>query len=163
MIVLAAVSWGFANVYLKMKFADADKIQVTTFQMLFGSLALALAALAGEWGEPVLLDVNAVFALVFSGVFASALCFTLWFSLLAKIDTYTATISVLLVPVFGTLFSALVLDESLGIEMLCGMVFILLGILLTQLQAPGNKRRGREPFPAEDRREGNADDTQVHT
>jgi drug/metabolite transporter (DMT)-like permease len=50
----------------------------------------------------------------------------------------TATLSTLLVPVFGLLFSALILGEKLTAGVITGTVFILAGIAIAQLSKKRN-------------------------
>jgi len=93
-----------------------------------------------EWGEPLQLNASSVFQILFTGVLASALCFTLWFVILSMIDLVTATLSTLLVPVFGLLFSSLLLDEKLTTGVMIGASFILAGIVIAQVSKKGNSK-----------------------
>lgn len=131
LIILAALFWAMANVYVKKTFPQMDKIQMTTYQMTFGTIGIILAALLMEWGEPMVLNPMSVFSILFTGVLASAFCFTVWFYVLTVIDTTTATISMMLVPVFGLLFSWLTLHEPFTIQVVVGSLFILAGIATT--------------------------------
>ncbi|MFD1037080.1 DMT family transporter [Virgibacillus byunsanensis] len=137
LIIIAAISWGASNVYYRLKLQDIGKLQVTAFQMLFGTIGIILAAVMMEWGEPIHLNANSIFYVLFTGVLASALCFSLWFLLLSVIDMVTATLSTLLVPIFGLLLSALILGEELTTGILTGSVLIIAGIGIAQL----SKRR----------------------
>lgn len=133
LIIIAAISWGASNVYYRLKLQGVSNLQVTAYQMSFGTIGIVLAAMVMEWGEPVQLNASSIFEILFTGVLASALCFTLWFVVLSTIDMVTATLSTLLVPVFGLLFSSLLLDEKLTTGILIGSGFILSGIAIAQL------------------------------
>ncbi|GGC82991.1 putative transporter YoaV [Thalassobacillus devorans] len=133
LIILAAVSWGISNVYYRKKLKNVTNLQVSAYQMLFGSLGLIIAALITEWGDAVHLTTESLYYVLFTGVLASALCFTLWFVILNSIDMVTATLSTLLVPVFGMIFGAVLLNEKLGINVILGSAMILTGIAVSQL------------------------------
>lgn len=133
LIVVAAVSWAASNVYYRLKLQDMDKIQVTAYQMLFGTIGIIVATFFAEWGEPVQLTGESIFYILFTGVLASALCFTVWFVLLSTIDMVTATLSTLLVPVFGLFFGWWILDETLTSGIIVGSVLIILGIVVAQV------------------------------
>jgi len=140
LIIIAAISWGASNVYYRLKLQGIPNIQVTAYQMGFGTLGIILAAVVMEWGEPLQLNASSVFQILFTGVLASALCFTLWFVILSMIDLVTATLSTLLVPVFGLLFSSLLLDEKLTTGVMIGASFILAGIVIAQVSKKGNSK-----------------------
>src|SRR5699024_10330237 len=106
----------------------------------FGTIGIILAAVVMEWGEPLQLNVSSVFQILFTGVLASAFCFTLWFVILSTIDMVTATLSTLLVPVFGLLFSSVLYDEKLTTGVMAGADFILSGIVIAQLSKSKHKK-----------------------
>lgn len=133
LIVLAAVAWGASNVYYRLKIEKAPKLQASAYQMLFGTIGIAIAALVMEWGEPINIAPVSIYYILFTGVLASALCFTLWFFILSMIDMVTATLPTLLVPVFGLLFGWLILDEQMTVSIMIGSMLILGGILVAQV------------------------------
>ncbi|QZT35296.1 DMT family transporter [Caldalkalibacillus thermarum TA2.A1] len=133
LILLASLCWAVANIYYQLKFSGQDRIQVNAYQMMFGAAGMTVLAVLAEWNQPVVLSATSIFAVLFTGVPASALCFTIWFYLLTRIDTATATISTLLVPFFGVMFSWLFLGEPLTLVMVCGGCLIVLGISISAL------------------------------
>ncbi|SEP88949.1 Threonine/homoserine efflux transporter RhtA [Virgibacillus subterraneus] len=133
LIIVAALAWASSNVYYRTNLQGMNKIQVTAYQMLFGTIGIIIASLFAEWGDPVQLTGESIFYILFTGVLASALCFSVWFLLLSTIDMVTATLSTLLVPVFGLFFGWLILGETLTIGIIVGSVLILVGIVVAQL------------------------------
>ncbi|MGJ9457660.1 DMT family transporter [Oceanobacillus sp. CF4.6] len=136
LIIIAAFSWAVSNVYYRIHVQDLPKIQATAFQMLFGTIAIFIVTLFMEWGEPVQLNAQSTYYILFTGVLASALCFTVWFIILSVIDMVTATISTMLVPLFGLLFSSLLLNEEMTPSIVVGFVLIVIGIIVAQLKNP---------------------------
>ena len=132
LVIVAAVFWATANIFYQKKFHDADRIQVNAYQMLFGAIGLTIAAITMEWGEPVEFNAISIFTILFTGILGSAVNFSIWFYLLTVIDTATASISILLVPVFGLILSVIFLDEALTASMIAGSILILSGVFITQ-------------------------------
>lgn len=132
LILIAAFSWACSNVYFKKKNLTLNGLQLTAYQMLFGTVGIIIAAIFMEWGEPIDITPTSLYSVLFTGVFASALSFTIWFYLLTFIDTVTATLSTLLVPIFGLFFSWLILSEPLTTEIILGSILILIGIVVAK-------------------------------
>lgn len=132
MILIAAVCWAFANIYYQKKFQFADRLQVNAYQSLFGALALAIFAFMTEANEPLIFNSISLLSVLYTGVFASAISFTIWFFLLDIVDTATAAMSILLVPLFGLIFGAIFLNETLTFSTIIGSFFILAGVFFVQ-------------------------------
>ncbi|WP_099159835.1 DMT family transporter [Virgibacillus ndiopensis] len=133
LIIIAAVSWGVSNVYYRIKLQGLPKLQVNTYQMLFGTIGIIIATLFMEWGQPIEFNVHSIYYILFTGVLASALCFTVWFFILSIIDMVTATLSTLLVPIFGLVFSSFLLDEKMSVGVVTGSGLIIVGIIIAQI------------------------------
>src|SRR5690606_3778810 len=123
-------------IYFRLHLEELPKIQSSAYQMTFGTIGIFIAALLMEWGDPVHLNANSIYYILFTGILASALCFTVWYLILSLIDMATATIATLLVPIFGLLFSVLLLGEKMSIGILVGSSLIICGIVVAQ---KGNK------------------------
>ncbi|WP_246031719.1 DMT family transporter [Salibacterium salarium] len=132
LILVASFSWATANIYFRLKLAGTDYFAVTTFQMLTGALGLGVLALLLEQGQGVNWTVESIFSIIFTGVIASAMCFSIWYYLLRVVNTITAAISTLLVPVFGVFFGYILLQEVLTTFMIGGAFLILTGIFISQ-------------------------------
>src|SRR5699024_6608346 len=133
LIIIAAISWGISNVYFRINLGHLPQLETTAYQMLFGTLIIILVTFLTEWNEPVVLNGQSIYYILFTGVLASALCFTMWFMILNLIDMVSATISVQLVPIFGLFFSAILLNETLTVSVLIGTGLIILGIIIVQM------------------------------
>ena len=77
-------------------------------------------------------------------MFSSVLAYLLFFRLISSVGaTKTATVSYL-IPLFGTIWGVVVLQERVGLETLAGMLVILFGVVLTtgtRLSPHGLRRR----------------------
>ncbi|GAA0459437.1 DMT family transporter [Alkalibacillus silvisoli] len=133
LIVISAISWGLSNVYYRKYLQKLSQLQVNGYQMAFGAIAIIVVAIIAESDQAIVLNGESIYYILFTGVLASALCFTLWFVLLSVIDMVTATISTLLVPVFGLFFGWLLLNESLTASILIGSTLIIIGIIIANI------------------------------
>ncbi|WP_149473394.1 DMT family transporter [Oceanobacillus polygoni] len=136
LIIIAAISWGISNVYYRIHVQHLSKLQATAFQMLFGTIVIFFVTLFMEWGEPIQLNADSVYYILFTGILASALCFFVWFVIISVVDMVTATLSTLLVPLFGLLFSSFLLNETMSFSMMIGFMLIITGITVAQLKQP---------------------------
>lgn len=132
LIVVAAFSWSIANIYYRLKLDHLPKLETNAYQMFFGTIGITIATIFMEWNEPIILSFDSIYYILFTGVFASALCFSVWFLIMSLVDIVTATISTLLVPIFGLLLSYLLIDEILTTSIFIGSSMIILGIFLVQ-------------------------------
>src|SRR5699024_3326038 len=135
LIIIAAVSWSISNIYFRIKLEHLPKLETSAYQMLFGTVGIIIVSLLTEYDGSITWNFSSIYYILFTGVFASALCFTIWYLVLSLIDIVTATISTLLVPVFGLSFSALLLGENLTIGTLSGGGMIILGIIISQIKS----------------------------
>lgn len=143
LIIVAALSWAISNTYFRIHLQHLPKITTTFYQMLFGLIGLIAATIIFEWNEPITMNAQSIYYILFSGVLASALCFSIWFLLLSIVDMITATIASMLVPVFGMFLSYLILDEQLTINLLLGASIIIAGIVVSQIKQKNRAETNR--------------------
>jgi len=115
LIIMGAVSWAIANIWNKKRMMNEDTYMVNGLQMLIGTVGLALIAFPTEGLGHVRWTWVSISILIFTGIVASSIDFTLWFYLLRKLDTFTVAFSVMLVPVFGLFLDWLQL-QGLSLE-----------------------------------------------
>jgi drug/metabolite transporter (DMT)-like permease len=111
--------------------------QFSPLAMTFGAcftgwLMLTVAALAqGSLFALGDMSLRGGSAIVFLGVFGTAISFTWYSEAIARIGTTRAAAFINLVPVFAVLLGALMLDERLGVAVLSGGVLVMAGVWLT--------------------------------
>lgn len=97
--------------------------------MAAGAIGLFLYSFSFEHGESHW-SLMAVVYLLYSGILASAFAFVIWSYILSKLEASKASISLLIVPVVGTLSGFLFLKEDLNTITLIGITFVLSGVWL---------------------------------
>jgi O-acetylserine/cysteine efflux transporter len=124
------IGWAISNVIIKRKLQNVDNFQFTTYQMAIGAVALLGISFAVEPGQQVVWNLTSIACVFYAGVIASALGYFLWFHILSKVDTSKATVTVLLVPVFGAISVWLAFGESMNVTTIMGMALVVSGIAI---------------------------------
>jgi drug/metabolite transporter (DMT)-like permease len=138
-----ALSWAFATVYMKWVKATITPLANAAWQLLFGFFFVAAGSFLFE-GYPHLwpLHSQTIMAIFFVGVIGVGLAHFLWWAIVGRMPTTTASIGALLVPVIGVSASTVILGERLSTQDIIGFVMIFAAAACVLLQ-PG----GRRPEP----------------
>jgi len=107
-----AWTWAAGTVYLKWAKIRAATLAVTAWQLLFGGLMLAAGMLIVD-GLPQLwpLPAYVVGWIGYNGFIGMGLAYFLWFVVIGRLPTTTASLGSLLVPVVGVIGSAAFMGE----------------------------------------------------
>jgi drug/metabolite transporter (DMT)-like permease len=70
----------------------------------------------------------------YTGIMISAITYTIWFTLLKKIDPSQVAILTTPQPVVTTILSVAILGETLGLPLILGGLLVIVGVLLMQLK-----------------------------
>lgn len=120
-----AWSWAAGTIFLKVVRLRTPTLVATIWQLLFGLMMLIAGMLAFE-GLPHLwpLPAHVVAWIGYNGLIGMGLAYFIWFVVVDKLPTITASIGSLLVPVVGVIGSALVngerpdLPDSIGFALI---------------------------------------------
>jgi drug/metabolite transporter (DMT)-like permease len=138
-----AFSWAIATVYMKWVKATVPPLANAAWQLLFGFIFIGAGTFVFE-GYPHLwpLHTRALLCVLYIGVFGVGLAHFLWWSIVARLPTITASIGALLVPVIGVSASTVILGERPTVSDIVGFAMIFAAAACVLLQ-PG----GRRPEP----------------
>ncbi len=130
-----AFSWAFATVYIKKVKVTVEPITNAAWQLLFGFCFIAAGMFAFD-GYPRLwpIGTDALFAVLYVGIFGVGLAHFLWWSIVGKLPTITASIGSLLVPVIGVTASTIFLGERPGVPDIVGFALIFAAAACVLLQ-----------------------------
>ena len=129
LVVLAIVAYSFAVVMTKLFARDEDPITLCGYQMSLGGAVLLLAGVLGggkiDFGGmlPILLGLSVLYAV----------SYTVWTVLLKHNPASSVTIYSFMTPVFGVVFSALLLDEDSAVatgSLIVALILVCAGIIL---------------------------------
>ncbi|GAB5493143.1 MAG: DMT family transporter [Phototrophicaceae bacterium] len=122
----AAVCYGIGTVYASRHITGLPAIQASIGQLLGASLILALPSVATV--PDTMPSMRAIISLVALILLSTSFAYLIYFYLLRQVGpTRTASVT-FLVPVFGTIWGIVFLDEPFSWGMLLGMAIILLSV-----------------------------------
>ena len=134
-----ALCWAFATVYMKWVKATIEPLANAAWQLLFGFLFIAAGTFVFERDPHVWpLAGQTILAILFVGLFGVGLAHFLWWTIVNRLPTVTASLGSLLVPVIGVSASAVLLGERLTVPDIVGFVLIFAAAACVLLQ-PGVK------------------------
>ncbi len=128
LILLAAISWAVANIWVKFRLKNNKPMLLNGYQQLTGVVFLIALSISTEGLFKVEWNYFSVYIILFTGVIASAVNFSAWFYLLNTTDVNLAAYPSLLVPVCGLIFDWIILGTTLDMGLIAGGAFIILGI-----------------------------------
>ena len=128
-IIAGAVAMAFSNIFVKLRLSKCDMIQLTTWQMIFGAIALVIYSSLFPQGE-IHWCATAVLCVLYNGALASALAFLLWNVVLTHLQAGTASIATLVAPAVGVLGGVIFLGEPFTAHIVLGIALIFAGIIL---------------------------------
>jgi drug/metabolite transporter (DMT)-like permease len=130
-----AMSWAIATVYIKWAKVTIEPLANAAWQLLFGLLFITAGTFAFE-GYPHLWPVrnDTILAVLFVGVFGVGLAHFLWWTIVGRLSTITASLGSLMTPVVGVSASAVLLGERLTVPDIIGFAMIFAAAACVLLQ-----------------------------
>jgi drug/metabolite transporter (DMT)-like permease len=132
----AAIFWAAGTVYLKKYPITAEPLAIAAWQVVVAAVVCAVGM--GVFERPHF-DVSSpavAAAFLYHIMGPQAAAYVLWFSLIRKVPTGTATLGTLLVPIFGVIGAILLLGDWPGPTDVIGLVLILSAVVLDQVKRP---------------------------
>lgn len=130
--VIGVISLTVATLLVRSASSGGNFLMVVGLQMLVGSVALAIPALAFETFE-VTWSWQLIVAFTYTFVVPGLAATVIWFYLVDRIGATRAAVFHFLTPFFGVLTAAVLLGEKLGSLDIVGVLVITGGILAVQL------------------------------
>lgn len=137
LMIAAGVAWGIYTLRAK---GAGDPIRVTASNFLLAGIPAVVVAIVATIGMPVTLVTNpsidpmGTTLAVASGAFASGLGYVVWYAALKHIQTSTAAVAQLSVPVITALAGVALLAEPLNLRLVLAGLAILGGIALVVIK-----------------------------
>jgi drug/metabolite transporter (DMT)-like permease len=135
----AALCYALAGIYIKRRAAGVKPMAIAGWSQMFAGLALLpLTPFVPAPGVVTAMVVANVLGLA---LLCSAVAYLLYYRLMADLGPSRAMSVTFLIPLFGMLWSALLLDETITLPMLAGCALIVGGTLLV-VRPPRRAARG---------------------
>ena len=113
-----------------------ERVAMTGWAMLLAGVVLhALSLGAGETAPPTIPAPIALGAVIYLGVFSTALAFVIYFTILEKRGAFETSLVAYLVPVVATIAGAVLLGESVGLLTIVGFLVVFVGFALLKRHA----------------------------
>jgi drug/metabolite transporter (DMT)-like permease len=131
-MVLAVISWALYSIYIKKISGKLPSLAIFGFTLAIGFLLMVPAAAIELSMVPVgTIGLAEMSALLYIGIFPSICSFLLWNRGVAMIGPSKASLSLNLIPVFGTVFAFFVLGEVIAIPQIIGGCLVFIGVFIT--------------------------------
>jgi drug/metabolite transporter (DMT)-like permease len=133
MLVSPLVS-ALATVAIKRWGSGVHPVSISAVPMLFTGAVMGPLALVLERGRPVVLDGRSVGAILYLAVLGSAVTFTVYYWLLARVTATQLALISYVIPVVALAVGAVLFAEPLRPRILGGSALILVGVVLVRRQ-----------------------------
>jgi len=129
MLVSPLVS-AVATVAIKRWGSGVHPLSLSAVPMLIASLLMAVVALVFERHRTLVLDVRSVGALLYLAILGSAVTFTVYYWLLARVTATRLALTSYLIPMVAVAVGAALFDEPLRPRILAGAALVLAGVVI---------------------------------
>lgn len=129
-LFISMISYSIASIYFAEKTWTLPRFSINGWQVLIGGiLMLPFTLFLKE--KPVVFNLNVVYTILWLAIPVSLLSVNLWLRLL-KIDSLKASFFLFLSPIFGFIYSSIILSEPFTWHTLIGLILVLLGLYMGQ-------------------------------
>ncbi|PSP82070.1 EamA family transporter [Halobacteriales archaeon QS_4_69_225] len=130
---VASVSLG--GVLVDRAAPSMERVAMTGWAMLLGGVILHALSLGAGETTPATAAPAALGAVVYLGVFSTALAFVIYFTLLERRGAFEASLVAYLVPLVATVAGVVLLGETVGPLSLAGFLVVFVGFALLKRRA----------------------------
>ena len=136
LIVLGqVVSVSLGGVLVDRAAPSMERVGMTGWAMLLGGVVLHALSLGAGETTPATAAPAALGAVVYLGVFSTALAFVIYFTLLERRGAFEASLVAYLVPLVATVAGVVLLGETVGPLSLAGFLVVFVGFALLKRRA----------------------------
>ncbi|GAB4252684.1 MAG: DMT family transporter [Acidobacteriota bacterium] len=146
-VVVGAAGGALATVLVKKRLCHLHPVSLTLWQMVLGAAGLCGAGLLLGEGRAIIWNDRAILGLVYLGVVASALAFTLYYWLLRHSPAVTVSSMIFVTPIVALWGDFLIYGTPITLETLLGMGLVFLGIIFSEFVGR-TRGKARETVPA---------------
>jgi drug/metabolite transporter (DMT)-like permease len=119
-----------ASVLVKRWGSGVPPLSLAAVPMLMTGVVMGVVAVAVERGRPIVLDAASVGAVLYLAILGSAVAFTVYYWLLARMPATRLALMSYLIPIVAVAVGALLFDEPLRPRLLAGSALVLAGVVV---------------------------------
>jgi drug/metabolite transporter (DMT)-like permease len=131
-ILLGSTFYSISGIIILKKFKKSGNLNVTTSTLIWSVITLVPLSFIFEDPLGSTPTVESTLSLVYLGVVATGFAWWLRFRILSKNGIVFQTQVAYLIPIFGVIFGALILDEQITWKVLVSLVVIISGIYIVK-------------------------------
>lgn len=140
-----ALSWAAGTVYMKWARMSGDLLAITAWQIALGAVVFGVGLLLFQgMPAPAAVSLKAVLAVVYNGLIGTGFAYILWFAIIVRLPTATASLGSLATPVVGVSGSMLMLGERPTTADMIGFALIFAAAVCVLMQ-PGRRAAAQTP------------------
>lgn len=140
-VIGAAACYGVGSIYSRQLLGTHDPIKLSMLQVTIGTLLSAPLIFAIEGSPGYGLSVEGTLSLLGLGALGTGLAYVLFLWLIDNVGSVRASLVTYVVPVIALVLGWLVLDESIGLNVILGAALIIAGVAsVMRGQAPASRR-----------------------
>ena len=141
----AAFSYAVGAVYSRRNVRGLPPMVPAVFQVSFAAIIVGIPALLFEQPWTATPDAEAVFSILWLGIFGSGLAYLLVFRLFANWGATRTTLIAYVIPPVGIALGFLVLDEPIDARIIFGTLLVIAGVGLVNSRFGRRRLFGRVP------------------
>ncbi len=146
LILASCLGSAYNNTYSKKLLEVLNPLELLVYSFLVADIELFILVMIFErsaFGRMPSLGASVWLSLLAIAVFSLSVSMMLYFWVIQRIEVMQASLSIYLLPVFGVLFSALLLHERITPQLLAGGALVFVATFLITVQEERQKARGR--------------------
>jgi drug/metabolite transporter (DMT)-like permease len=129
-LICAMFTWGLYSILGRSMMKNWSSLETTAMGIFFGTALFFIGAIFEQfWILPVMCDPAFWLNILYMGIFVTVFGFLFYFLGIKNVGASKSAVFISLVPVFGTLFSFLLLHEPIYPTFIIGLILVILGIL----------------------------------
>lgn len=126
--LLAPLTSAFGNLMVKRWGKGIHPLSLTAPPMFFTGLLIGTIAVITESDQQILPAAAPILAMLYLAVFGSAVTFTIYFWMLARVTVTALSLITFAIPVVAVVVGTLALDEPLTTRMVAGSALVIVGV-----------------------------------
>lgn len=146
LLVLASCAGSaFNNSYSRRVLSQLSPAEVLVWTFVVADLELLVLDFLTDrkgWRQLAHLQPSVWWSLILVAIFSLGVSMLLYFAVIQSVEVMRAALSVYLLPVFGVLFSAILLNETLTLNLIAGGILIFISCFLVTVYEEQQRLRG---------------------
>jgi drug/metabolite transporter (DMT)-like permease len=143
LMFVAVCCWASYTIGSQQLMVRHSPVAVTGLSMAIGTLlyvpAIWTHVRSVNWAS---LTVGVWVAMIYSGLFALCVCYTIWYAAVQQIGSARTSVYSNVIPLVAMASAVVFVGEPLGLRKIVGAAAVLTGVALTRVERPSSSARG---------------------